>query len=61
MNILDVTKLPPAIKHSTIFARLEALQGGESLTIHNDHDPKPLHYHLQAEYGGAFGWDYLEQ
>ena len=60
-NILDVTKLPPEIKHSTIFGRLDALQSGESLTIHNDHDPAPLRYHLQAEHGDAYGWEYLEQ
>ncbi len=60
-NILDVTKLPPAIKHSTIFERIDALQDGESFTIHNDHDPKPLRYHLEAEYGPAYSWEYLEQ
>jgi len=61
LNILDVTKLAPAVKHSTIFDRLDKLQGGESLTIHNDHDPAPLRYHLEAEHGGAYGWEYLEQ
>ncbi|HRO38681.1 MAG TPA: iron-sulfur cluster repair di-iron protein [Flavobacteriales bacterium] len=61
LNILDVTKLPPAIKHSTIFERIAKLQGGESLTIHNDHDPKPLRYHLEAEHGDAYGWEYLEE
>ena len=60
-NILDVTQLPPMVKHSTIFARIDQLQGGESLTIHNDHDPVPLRYHLEAEHGDAFGWEYLEQ
>ncbi|MCB0757380.1 MAG: iron-sulfur cluster repair di-iron protein [Flavobacteriales bacterium] len=60
-NILDVTKLPPAVKHSTIFARLADLQEGENLIIHNDHDPAPLRYHLQDEFGDAFGWEYLEQ
>ncbi|MFZ1617400.1 MAG: iron-sulfur cluster repair di-iron protein [Flavobacteriales bacterium] len=60
-NILDVTKLPPAVKHSTIFERIAALQSGESLTIHNDHDPAPLRYHLEAEYGPAYSWEYLEQ
>jgi regulator of cell morphogenesis and NO signaling len=61
LNILDVTKLPPAVKHSTIFERIAKLQSGESLTIHNDHDPKPLRYHLEAEHGDAYGWEYLEQ
>ncbi|MCO6483998.1 MAG: iron-sulfur cluster repair di-iron protein [Flavobacteriales bacterium] len=60
-NILDVTKLPPHEKHPTIFSRIEALQGGESLTIHNDHDPVPLRHHLEAQYGPVFDWEYLEQ
>ncbi|MEO7080985.1 MAG: DUF2249 domain-containing protein, partial [Flavobacteriales bacterium] len=60
-NVLDVTKLPPAVKHSTIFERVDALQSGESLTIHNDHDPAPLRYHLQAEHGDTYSWEYLEQ
>ena len=60
-NILDVTTLPPAVKHSTIFERVDALQSGESLTIHNDHDPKPLYYQMQGEMGDVFTWEYLEQ
>jgi len=40
-NILNVTLLEPRQKHPTIFARFDALAEGESLTIHNDHDPKP--------------------
>ncbi len=60
-NILDVTRLAPAVKHSTIFARIEALKDGESFIIHNDHDPKPLYYQLSAHYGDAYTWQYLEQ
>ncbi|MBK9421399.1 MAG: iron-sulfur cluster repair di-iron protein [Flavobacteriales bacterium] len=60
-NILDVTKLAPREKHSTIFTRYHALKEGESLTIHNDHDPKPLYYQMQGEMGDVFTWEYLEQ
>ena len=60
-NTLDVTKLAPALKHSTIFNRIAELKDGESLTIRNDHDPKPLHYQLQADHGDAYSWEYLEQ
>lgn len=60
-NILNVTVLEPRMKHPTIFARFDALQGGESLTIHNDHDPKPLYYQLLGERGNIFTWEYLEQ
>ncbi len=34
---------------------------GESLTIHNDHDPKPLYYQLLGERGNIFVWQYLEE
>lgn len=60
-NILNVTLLEPKLKHPTIFNRFDALNEGESLTIHNDHDPKPLYYQLLAERGNIFTWDYLEK
>ena len=60
-NILDVTLLEPRQKHPTIFARFDELDEGESLIIHNDHDPKPLYYQLLGERGNIFHWGYLEQ
>jgi regulator of cell morphogenesis and NO signaling len=60
-NILDVTLIEPQLKHPTIFARFDALAPGESLTIHNDHDPKPLYYQLVNLRGDIFSWEYLEQ
>ena len=60
-NILNVTELEPREKHPTIFARFDELQPGESLTIHNDHDPKPLYYQLLGQRGNIFDWEYLEQ
>jgi regulator of cell morphogenesis and NO signaling len=60
-NILNVTLLEPRQKHPTIFARFDLLNEGESLTIHNDHDPKPLYYQLLGERGNIFKWEYLEQ
>jgi len=60
-NILNVTVLAPKDKHPTIFVRYDALQEGESLTIHNDHDPKPLYYQLLGERGNVFTWEYLEE
>lgn len=60
-NILNVTLLEPRQKHPTIFVRFDELAGGESLTIHNDHDPKPLYYQLLGERGNIFNWEYLEQ
>lgn len=60
-NILDVTVLVPREKHSTIFRRFAELQPGETLTIHNDHDPKPLYYQMLGELGNVFVWEYLEE
>ncbi|MBP7399372.1 MAG: iron-sulfur cluster repair di-iron protein [Chitinophagales bacterium] len=59
-NILNVTLLEPRQKHPTIFARFDELNEGESLIIHNDHDPKPLYYQLLGERGNIFTWEYLE-
>lgn len=60
-NILNVTLLEPRQKHPTIFIRFDELVEGKSLTIHNDHDPKPLYYQLLGERGNTFVWEYLEQ
>ncbi len=60
-NILNVTLLEPRQKHPTIFVRFDKLAGGESLTIHNDHDPKPLYYQLLGERGNIFTWEYKEE
>ncbi|MEO6720588.1 MAG: iron-sulfur cluster repair di-iron protein [Ferruginibacter sp.] len=60
-NILNVTLLEPRKKHPTIIDRFDELISGETLTIHNDHDPKPLYYQLIGERGNIFIWDYLQQ
>ena len=59
-NILNATLLAPAVKHPTIFAAFDKLQSGEVLTLHNDHNPKPLYYQLVAQRGEIFTWEYLE-
>lgn len=60
-ELLDVRSLPPAQRHSLIFARFAALAQGDWFVLVNDHDPKPLYYQLNFEYRGALIWDYLEQ
>ncbi len=57
---LDVRVIPPPQKHPTIFGRWNALVSGQSFTLVNDHDPKPLYYHFEAEHHGEFEWEYLE-
>ncbi|RKD20063.1 hemerythrin [Pelobium manganitolerans] len=60
-NVLDVTQIEPRLKHPTIFERFDILKSGESLILHNDHDPKPLYYQLAGLRGDIFSWEYLEQ
>ena len=57
---LDVRAIPPPQKHPTILSRFDALQPGQSFTLVNDHDPKPLYYQFNAEQPGRFEWEYLE-
>ena len=60
-DVLDVRPLPPPRRHELIFSRLDGLTGGGAITLVNDHDPKPLHYQLEATQPGQFSWDYLER
>ncbi|HLR76050.1 MAG TPA: DUF2249 domain-containing protein [Balneolaceae bacterium] len=58
---LNVTKIPPHKKHSTIFETYDGLKAGEAFVIVNDHDPKPLRFQFIAEHGADnFSWEYLE-
>ena len=61
VEILDVTRIEPKLKHPTIFEHFDQLDAGESFIIDNDHDPKPLYYQLLGERGNIFTWEYLEQ
>ncbi len=59
-HTLDVRTIIPRERHRQIFAIVDSLTPGGSLTITNDHDPRPLHYQLDAEYPDQFTWTYLE-
>ncbi len=58
---LDVRELSPRQRHPLIFETWQALAPGQSFTLINDHDPKPLYYHFAAEHSGRFDWQYLEE
>ena len=60
LPFIAVRTIQPRERHPKIFAMANALAVGESFVIVNDHDPRPLHYQLQAEYPGQFSWTYLE-
>lgn len=57
-TIIDVRVIAPRLRHPMIFTTFENLAPGESFTIINDHDPKPLFYQFGAEYPGTFEWTY---
>lgn len=61
VDILDVTRLEPALKHPRIFEKFDALSPRQAFIIHNDHDPKPLYYQLLGQKGKQFTWEYLEK
>lgn len=49
MPTLDVREIPPVDRHPTIHETFAAMDPGETLTIVNDHEPKPLYYEMAAE------------
>ncbi|SDL70682.1 DUF2249 domain-containing protein [Tessaracoccus oleiagri] len=57
---LDVRRLAPAQRHSTIFNTFFGLEKDGAFVLVNDHDPKPLYYQFAAEHADEFTWDYLE-
>ncbi len=58
---LDVRPIPPMHKHTTIFTTFDELKPGDSFTLLNDHDPRPLRYQFEYERPGTFEWEYLQQ
>jgi regulator of cell morphogenesis and NO signaling len=60
-NLINVPLIEPRLKHPTIFKTFDEMGDGSSLTILNDHDPKPVYYQLLGERGNVFKWEYLEQ
>jgi uncharacterized protein (DUF2249 family) len=61
MAELNVTEIIPKERHALIFKTFDALGGGESFILTNDHDPKPLYYQFLHEREGLFSWEYLEE
>jgi uncharacterized protein (DUF2249 family) len=57
--VFDVRSIPARVKHVQIFQRWFDLPVGGHFVLLNDHDPVPLRYQFEAEFPGAFLWDYL--
>jgi uncharacterized protein (DUF2249 family) len=60
-RVMDVRPIPCSIKHGLIIKTWFELPVGDHFILLNDHDPVPLRYQFQAEFGEAFRWEYLEQ
>lgn len=60
-KVVNVPSLEPRLKHATIFQVFDTLTPGQTMIIHNDHDPKPVYYQLLGERGDVFTWNYLKE
>jgi uncharacterized protein (DUF2249 family) len=60
-TVFDVRPIPGRVKHAQIFQRWSDLPVGQYFILLNDHDPVPLRYQFEAEFAGAFSWEYLER
>ena len=60
-KVMDVRPIPCSIKHGLILKTWHELPVGDYFILLNDHDPVPLRYQFQAEFGDAFRWEYLER
>jgi uncharacterized protein (DUF2249 family) len=58
---VDARDYEPKDKHAVIFDTFHNLNSGETMELTNDHDPRPLHYQMLAEYTDQFEWKYLEE
>lgn len=46
---VDLRDVPPQKRHGLVMDTFEALDSEETLTLVNDHEPRPLFYQMQAE------------
>jgi uncharacterized protein (DUF2249 family) len=60
-RVIDVRQIDPRHRHMVILQLFENLPAGGTMQLIADHDPKPLHFQLEAEYGAACVWTYLEE
>ena len=60
-KVLDVREIPCSIKHGLILSTWFALPVGDHFILVNTHDPVPLRYQFQAEFGDSVKWEYLHK
>src|SRR5262245_21647499 len=60
-RMLDVRETPCSIKHGLILQTFVALPVDDYFILRNGHDPVPLRYQFEAEFPGAFTWEYVHR
>jgi uncharacterized protein (DUF2249 family) len=60
-RVIDVRQIDPRHRHMVILQLFDNLPIGGTMQLIADHDPKPLHFQLEAKYGAACLWTYLEE
>ena len=60
-KVMDVRPIPCSVKHGLILKTWRELPVGDHFVLLNDHDPAPLRYQFEAEFPGAFTWEYVER
>lgn len=60
-RVVNVADIDPKHRHTIIAQLFEHLETDGSLQIVVDHDPRRLRYQLEARYGAACDWSFLEQ
>lgn len=60
-RVIDVRQIDPRHRHIIVLQLFDNLPVGETLQLVADHDPKPLHFQLDAKYGAQCAWTYLEE
>jgi uncharacterized protein (DUF2249 family) len=61
IKTLNVTEIPPRIRHAQIFETFDALESGEAFILVNDHEPRPLYLQFLHDRPEIFTWEYLEE
>ena len=59
-RVMDVRRIDPRHRHTVILQLFESLPAHGAIQLIADHYPKPLRFQLEAKYGAACLWAYLE-
>jgi uncharacterized protein (DUF2249 family) len=57
---LDLRRLAPRDRHSTVFGACQQLPLGAAFELVNDHNPQPLQQQVQQQWAEQLSWQVLE-